>query len=135
MESIDFIAICIFAIAVVFVVLLIYLIPLLKQLRKTAETAEKTLDNLEKELIPLIRQMRTSIDDINQITQGLKQQVSAIENVIERFRGIAERAHQISSLVYDQVELPILNVLNNINAFKKGISTFLNALMIRRKEG
>ncbi|MDI6784326.1 MAG: DUF948 domain-containing protein [bacterium] len=142
MNTIDFIAICIFAIAVAIVVLLFYLIPLIKQLRKTAETAEKTMNNLERELIPLIQQTKKTVEEINritteinQITAGLRKQIGFFENTITGFRSIVERAQQITSLVYDQVEMPIIGLLNNINAIKKGMNTFLSTLFIRRKEG
>lgn len=124
------------------VILLIYLIPTLKQLRKTAETAEKTISNLNRELIPLIQQTKKTMEEVNritieisQMTSRLREQISLFENVIANFRSIAERAQQITSLVYDQVETPIINVLNNINAFKKGISTFANILFNRGKGG
>ncbi|MCX7920063.1 MAG: DUF948 domain-containing protein [bacterium] len=130
-----FIALGVLVIATVFVILLFYLIPVLKQLRQTAATAEKTLNHIDRELVPLLQQTKKTIEDINQITAGLKEQISLIEKVIENFRTIAERAHQITSLVYDQIELPIINVLNNINAVKKGIATFVNTLFVRRKEG
>jgi uncharacterized protein YoxC len=138
----DWIILFVLVFCIATVILLIYLIPLLKQLRKTAETAEKTLSDLNRELMPLIQQTKKTIEEvnriiaeINQITAGLKEQISLFENTIASFRSIAERAHQITSLVYDQVEMPIINVLNNINAIKKGINTFVNTLFIRRKEG
>ena len=138
----DFIICFLIVIALAIIVLLIYLIPTLKQLRKTAETAEKTMNNLERELIPLIQQTKKTVEEINriiaeinQITAGLREQIGFFENTISGFRSIVERAQQITSLVYDQVEMPIVNLLNNINAIKKGMATFMNTLFIRRKEG
>jgi uncharacterized protein YoxC len=138
----DWIILFVLVFSIATVILLIYLIPVLKQLRKTAATAEKTLSDLDRELVPLIQQTKQTMEEVNRITAeisqmtvGLREQISLFENVIANFRSIAERAQQISSLVYDQVETPIINVLNNINAFKQGFSTFVNMLLTRRKGG
>ena len=122
-------------IAVVAVILLIYLIPTLQQMRKTAAVAERTLTDLDRELIPLIHQAKKTIEEIDQITAGVREQISIFETVIADFRSLASRAHNISSLVCDQIELPIINLLNNINAIKQGINSFVNTLFVRRKEG
>lgn len=133
--AINLIATLLFIITFAVVVLLVYLIPLIKQLQKTAESAEKTINNMERELIPLIQQTKQTIQEINQITTGLREQVVLFENVIANFRSLAERTHQLTSVVYDQIEMPIINLLNNITAIKKGFNTFTNTLFSRRKEG
>jgi uncharacterized protein YoxC len=141
-EENNYMQLFLFIIALAVIILLIYLIPTLKQFRKTAAAAEKTMNNLERELIPLIQQTKKTMEEINritaeisQITAGLREQIGFFEDTIAGFRSIVERTQQITSLVYDQVEMPIINVLHNINAIKKGISTFVNTLFIRRKEG
>jgi uncharacterized protein YoxC len=138
----DWIILFVLVFSIATIILLIYLIPTLKQLRKTAAAAEKALSDLDRELIPLIQQTKKTMEEVNritveisQMTAGLREQLSLFETVIANFRSIAERAQLISSLVYDQVETPIINVLNNINAFKQGFSTFVNMLLTRRKGG
>ena len=114
-----------------------YLIPTLKQAQQTAKQIQQTagtLDQTIKEIKPILELTEQTLRDISEVTSSMKKQAVKMENSIENYRNLIDRAQKLSTLVYDQIENPIIRTLNNINAFRSGFKTFFSTIISKKKE-
>ena len=128
---ISIIDISLIIIAVSVAAIAIYLIPTLKQMKLTAKAAEDTIHELKTHLVPILKKTDDALEDIQDVIKTIKIQTEKVEYTIDNYRLIADRVHQLTEIIYEQVESPIFGAINNLNAFKTGLQTFFFKLISR----
>lgn len=111
-------------IAGVFVVLLAFMIPAIIQIRKTAKSAEDFFKDTEQSLNPILTELKTSIEKINKVTDGLEDSVS---NVRHLARSIGEMGAIVDELNHLVRQTGVLFSLKTAS-LGVGIKTALNVL-------
>lgn len=120
-------------IAITVVVIAIYLIPALKQFKQTAATMEQTIKNLEIRIQPVIAQTQQTIKDISDITQSMKNQMYQIESSIDNIRNLINRGNRLSNQVFENIEKPLVEIMDTIYALQDGWKSFFSFLISKRK--
>ncbi len=126
------IALLIIAISVALIAL--YLIPTLKQIQKTARTLEVSVEEINTRIKPILEETDKAIRDIQEVILTTKIEVERVGETVEGYRKIAERIHKLTGCLYEQVEMPLYQGINTVNAFKFGFTKFLGALINLKKE-
>ena len=105
--------ITLFFASVAVVIFVAYCILVMLQLRKQAERITQTLAELKAEVSPLIRDSRTVLYSINELSQRAHEQCDDIEQVIKTVRSWTERVDHVVEEVGAVLEPPILTVVRN----------------------
>jgi len=124
------IALLIIAISVALIAL--YLIPTLKQIQKTARTLEVTAEELNARVKPILEETEKAIRDVQDVILTTKIEVERVGETVENYRQVAERIHKLSTCLYEQVETPLYQGLNVVNAFRFGFTKFLGSLITHK---
>ncbi|MDA3970490.1 MAG: DUF948 domain-containing protein [Desulfobulbaceae bacterium] len=103
--------------------LVILLIPVLKQVRRTAKHAETTLDNLDKQLVPLLETAHATAEELQLLTISVNDKIDKTDNL---FAEIGEASHVVattSAILRDKVS-PLLIQLAGVSSGVKAFSNF-----------
>jgi uncharacterized protein YoxC len=117
------------AIAVtVLVVVGIFLVHTLIQIRNTARKAEEVLAHLERELPPLLREVRQAASHTSRIAEQVSQGTQKMNTILEAVGEGAEVLHLANSLLRGSVRTAAINVGAMAAGFRAGTLTLLERL-------
>lgn len=103
--------------------LVIWLIPVLKQLHRTAKHAETTLDNLDKQLVPLLETANDTAEELQLLIISVNDKIEKTDTL---FAEIGEASHVVattSAILRDKVS-PLLIQLAGVSSGVKAFSNF-----------
>lgn len=81
-----------FFIAVLILLIVIFLIPMMLQLKKTARDLDSFLVESQKELVPMLRELRVASERINRLTDRAEKELEKSEPL---FTSLAETGHML----------------------------------------
>jgi len=106
-----------------------YLFLVLKSISKNIENMEKDVHQLSKKSIPLLEELRETIEKFNGIADSTQNKINEINEVF----------HSVKSVVYKFIpqknsfqkegtsKNPVANLIKNLQAISKGVSAFWNS--------
>jgi uncharacterized protein YoxC len=112
-------------------VLVIFLIRVLNQLSRTVHSLDSLISNLEREIIPLVRNLKETSENVNQLLSQAQERLHQIENL---FLTLKESA-QIFSLINRIMRGGVASSLINLTSLAVGIKTAGNTFLKRKPKG
>ena len=125
-------ALALASIAIVLFVAIV--IPAVLQLRKYAERLAVATEELKTDIQVLLRDTREILQRMKEISQRVHLQMDDIEHVIGAVRSWADRIDVVVEEVRAAVERPVVRAARNINLFRTGLATFLQAFSKRDQQ-
>lgn len=102
--------------------LCIYLIIMLKKILQEVEAVRKDVDNLVDKAIPILNNLSEVSQRTNKVVSEIEHYWNEIDNSIKKVR---EKVANFTSLkTFQNDENPAKDLIKNLRAFVKGISTF-----------
>lgn len=105
------------------IVITIFLVPLLIQLRRVGERAESLLDNLNREIPPLMKSLNQSASELGVLTSSLNRKVAEVEQIISLVRNASDNFLHTSGLLKT-----LLPTITKIGSFGAGLFAFISYL-------
>lgn len=149
MDVLDIINVVILGIlAVASTVLVIFIVPVLKELKKTLGQvqgmAEKEINPLISQVRELVAEARPKIDSItgivesiaedeikpitqnvNEITATVNKEVAKVDAIVETVGDMVSKTHEVVSMYQDKAVVPAIEVVSLWDGIKKGVNVFL----------
>jgi uncharacterized protein YoxC len=113
------------------VVLVVFLIRVLNQLSRTVRNLDSLINNLEKEIIPLVRNLKETSENVNQLLSQAQERLNQIEGL---FLTLKESA-QIFSLINRIMRGGVASSLINLASLAVGIKTAGYTFLKRKPKG
>jgi uncharacterized protein YoxC len=110
------------------IVLAVFLVYFSLQARAHLKELSRSAVQMKADLEVLVQNSHQLISNATEVSKRISQQVDEAEVVVHTVRQWVERADRIVDEVGSTIEPPILTTVRNINLFRKGAVTFLQAL-------
>jgi uncharacterized protein YoxC len=85
------------------VILMAFLLPMIWQVKKTGKEADALLDDLRRELIPALGELRETAVRINRASGIIEQGVGKAENLLESLDEVADTVQHVSKFLRQDV--------------------------------
>lgn len=109
------------------VILTLFLVPVLLQIRRTGRQAERLMANLDREMIPLLKNLNETTAELQLLTTSINHKLSEVERIIHTARHATENFLLASNLV----KKTLLPVITQVGGFSAGLLAIAN--LLRRK--
>jgi uncharacterized protein YoxC len=90
-------------ILVVVIFLVAFLLPMAWQFKKTAEQAEALLDELRRELVPTLRELRETGQHINRISMTVAKGIDKAESLLDSVDGIVDSVDHLGKFMQQDI--------------------------------
>jgi uncharacterized protein YoxC len=108
----------------------VVLIPFIVQLKQTGRRAEKLMDNIDKELEPLLISLNETATQIQDLSKNINGRLAETDAIIKTARYAGESLLVTTSLI----KTVLTPMITKVGGLSSGISTFMK-LMHRSKSG
>jgi uncharacterized protein YoxC len=105
-----------------FVVLIIFIIPILLQLRRTLATLNQFVERAEREILPTLNKLQTTVEEVNQELAKVGDTTSSVQDA-------AKKIDNIVRLVQEIVSSPLVRVAS----ISAGVQVAARSLLRRQK--
>lgn len=105
-----------------FVILIIFIIPILLQLRKTLATFNQFVERAEREILPTLNKLQTTVEEVNQELAKVNDTTSSVQDA-------AKKIDNIVRLVQEIVSSPLVRVAS----ISAGVQVAARSLLRRQK--
>ena len=112
-------------------VLVVFLIRVLTQVSKTVRSLDSLFNNLEREIIPLVRNLKETSENLNQLLCQARERLNQIEGLFLTLRESA----QIFSLINRVMRGGVTSSLVNLAGLAVGIKTAGYTFLKRKPKG
>jgi uncharacterized protein YoxC len=106
------------------IVLSLILIPFLLQIRRTYNQAERFIANLDREMIPLLKNLNETSDELRILSSSINHKLHETEQIIRTARHATENFLLASSLVKKTL-LPVITQVGGFSAAVLAITSLL----------
>jgi uncharacterized protein YoxC len=97
------------------VLLIIVLCFVLLNTFRVLESTKMTIDAMREETIPLLREVKTSVEKTNR-------EIDRVDTMLDNANRIVGRVEKVSGLVEEAVSSPLVKVIGLASGLRKGIS-------------
>ncbi len=104
--------------------LCVFLIIYFNRITKSITRIENNLDNVTAEIKPLIESTTALSNNINEITEGAKDQLDISKRIITDVKDRVDLILNYEEKIREGVEGPVFGLIKNLSAISKGIDTF-----------
>lgn len=108
--------------------LCIYLIIYLKKIVEVISDVRRDINQLSQNLLPLVESLQNLSNSIIEVSEDVKSQISKVRWIFDEVKERFEKLFIFEQRMKQAVEVPANNLFNNLQAIKKGVSTFFTAL-------
>lgn len=105
------------------IIITIFLVPVLIQLRKVGERAEGLLDNLNREIPPLLKSLNERASELGVLTNSLNRKVAEAEHILSLVRNASDNFLHTSGLLKT-----LLPTITKVGSFGAGLFAFISYL-------
>lgn len=84
-------------IAITVVVIALFLVPTLIQMKATAQRVERLVEETEREVFPMFRQLRDTAENVNRISSDAQKGLEHAEPLLEALNDIGQFVHRFTS--------------------------------------
>jgi len=109
------------------VIITLLLIPVLLQIRRTGRQAERLMTDLDREMIPLLKNLNDTTVELQLLSTSINHKLDDIEQVIRTARHATENFLLASNLV----KKTLLPIITQVGGFSAGLLAIAN--LLRRK--
>jgi uncharacterized protein YoxC len=127
MEMSTVLQVALFLAALAFIVLVACLIPLAFQARRRLEHLAVSAEQLKANVELLVQDSRELVRNVNELEQQVSRQMDDVGQVVGTVRRWTERADRLVEEVGSVIEPPVFAWVRNVNLFRLGATTFLQA--------
>jgi len=113
-----FVEIAVMLVAVAFAVLVGFLVPVLMQVRKTVAESEQLLAKMNVDLPPLIGELRTVSQQVNQLTEQARDGVEHAAVLLHAVGEVGESVQHVHNVVRGSSGTLLTNVASVLAGFK-----------------
>jgi len=114
-------------------ILTLLLIPVLLQIRRTGRQAERLMTDLDREMIPLLKNLNDTTAEVQLLSNSINHKLDDIEQVIRTARHATENFLMASNLVKKTL-LPVITQVGGISAGLLAIANLLRKKHHQRSE-
>ena len=104
--------------------LCVFLIIYFNRITKSIARIENNLDNVTAEIKPLIESTTALSNNINEITEGAKDQLDISKRIVTDVKDRVDLILNYEEKIREGVEGPVFGLIKNLSAISKGIDTF-----------
>lgn len=115
-------------IAIAVVVLVAILVPTILQIRKTAKSAEDLLTTINRDVDPILQDLRKSSANLQEASSLLKEGAQVVAGALGSLQVVGEMVRGTSDLVRGNVFSFLGHVANLATGYKTGLKYFLEHL-------
>lgn len=108
--------------AVAFVILVIFIIPILLQLRKTLATLNQFVERAEREILPTLNKLQTTVEEVNE-------ELAKVNDTTASVQDAAKKIDNIVRVVQEIVSSPLIRVAS----ISAGVQGAVRAFLKRKK--
>lgn len=123
--------IALFLASAAIVALVVCLIPLAFQARGELKKLVLAAEQLKAKAELLAEDSRELVRNVNEFTTRANQQMDDVEQLVRTARQWTERADRLVNEVGAAIEPPVFSLVRNLNRWRTGVTTFLQALTHR----
>jgi hypothetical protein len=110
-------------------IMTVFAVLFLWQARRTAKAAEASLETLNSKLPEFLSKLEEILSSLLISSQSIRSQVESLALAFSRTRILFDYVFNYEKVILDHLTGPLLKLLNNAGAIKKGLSAFLAALL------
>lgn len=108
--------------------LCIYLILFLKDMTKSISEIQTDIHRIAEQINPLLESLQSLSKSVIVVSDEVKSQLTKTKWIIDEVKSKVESIMNFERKVMEKVDSPIQNMLSNLNAIKRGVTTFFEAL-------
>ncbi|MBX2976738.1 MAG: DUF948 domain-containing protein [Ignavibacteriaceae bacterium] len=108
--------------------LCIYLILFLKNMTKSISEIQTDIHRIADQINPLLESLQSLSKSVIVVSDEVKSQLTKTKWIIDEVKSKVESIMNFERKVMEKVDSPIQNMLSNLNAIKRGVTTFFEAL-------
>lgn len=108
--------------------LCVYLIIYLKKIVEVISDVRRDINQLSQNLLPLVDSLQNLSNSIIEVSEDVKSQIAKVRWIFDEVKERFEKLFVFEQRMKQAVEVPANNLFNNLQAIKKGVSTFFTAL-------
>jgi ABC-type multidrug transport system fused ATPase/permease subunit len=115
-------------IAFSFLIMTVFAVLFFWQARRTAKAVEASLETLNSRLPEFLSKLEEILSSLLISSQSIRTQVESLALALSRTRNLFDYVFNYEKVILDHLAGPLLKLLNNAGAIKKGLSAFFTAL-------
>jgi len=108
--------------------LCIYLILFLKNMTKSISEIQTDIHRIADQITPLLESLQSLSKSVIVVSDEVKSQLTKTKWIVDEVKSKVESIMNFERKVMEKVDSPIQNMLSNLNAIKRGVTTFFEAL-------
>jgi len=108
--------------------LCIYLILFLKNMTKSISEIQTDIHRIADQINPLLESLQSLSKSVIVVSDEVKSQLTKTKWIVDEVKSKVESIMNFERKVMEKVDSPIQNMLSNLNAIKRGVTTFFEAL-------
>ena len=105
-------------------VLCVFLIIYFNRITKSITRIEDNIKNLTTEIKPLIESTTALSNNINEITEGAKEQLDISKSIVTNVKDRVDVILNYEEKIREGIEGPVFGLIKNLSAISRGIETF-----------
>ena len=117
---------CIFFIA--FITLIFKLVGTLKSVNEKVNSLQEQIINLNTKVDPVVTKVSSLVDTVQSITSKVDANMESITDVVDKIKDVSTEIIDFVSRVKEKTEPPIMDTVNTVAAFTKGIKAFFDRM-------
>ncbi len=114
-------------------IITLLLVPVLLQIRRTGRQAERLMADLEREMIPLLKNLNDATVELQLLSNSINRKLDDVEQIIHTTRHATENFLLASNMVKKTL-LPVITQVGGISAGMLAIASFLRRKHHQRSE-
>lgn len=108
--------------------LCVYLIIFLKDLSKSVSEMQTDIHRIADQINPLLESLQSLSNSVIIVSDEVKSQLSKTKWIVDEVKSKVESILNFERKVMEKVDSPLQDLLSNLNAIKRGVITFFEAL-------
>lgn len=104
--------------------LCIFLIIYVNRITKSVRSIESGINNFTVEIRPLIESTTALSNNINEITEGAKDQIDMTKSIVTDVKDRVDLILNYEERIREGIEGPVFGLLKNLSAIAKGFEAF-----------
>jgi uncharacterized protein YoxC len=108
--------------------LCIYLILFLKNLTKSVSEIQTDIHRMADQINPLLQSLQSLSNSVMIVSEEVKSQLDKTKWIVDEVKSKVESVINFEKKIIEKIDSPLQDLLSNLNAIKRGVITFFDAL-------
>ena len=115
-------------IAFSFLIMTVFAVLFFWQARKTAKSVEVSLEILNSKLPDFLAKLEEILSSLLVSSESIRFQIESLALALSRIRSLFDYVFNYEKVILDHLAGPLLKLLNNAGAIRKGLSAFFTVI-------